>query len=145
MKLKLDLKKKPTLEDLNAWKKFTSGSEALYNKDINFKKKQNSYIIKKIDLHGLTLENANKKVKEVLLSYYKKNVSKVIVITGKGLGSNIEKNPYVSKDLSLLKYSIPDFLRTENSLKTIIKNISKAEIEDGGEGAFYVYLKKIKE
>ena len=53
------MKKKPTLEDLNAWKKFTSGSEALYNKDINFKKKQNSYIIKKIDLHGFTLENAN--------------------------------------------------------------------------------------
>ena len=139
------MKKKPTLEDLNAWKKFTSGSEALYNKDINFRKEQNSYITKKIDLHGFTLENANKKVKEVLLSYYKKNVSKVIVITGKGLGSNIEKNPYVSKDLSLLKYSIPDFLRTENSLKNIIKNISKAEIEDGGEGAFYVYLKKIKE
>ena len=81
----------------------------------------------------------------MLLDYYKKNVSKIIVITGKGLRSNIEKNPYVSKDLSLLKYSIPDFLRTDNDLKSIIKNISKAEIEDGGEGAFYVYLKKIRE
>ena len=145
MKLKLDLKKKPTLEDLNAWKKFTASSETLYNKDINFKKKQNSYIVKKIDLHGFTLESANKKVKEMLLNYHKKNISKVIIITGKGLRSNKEKNPYVSKDLSLLKYSVPDFLRTDNNLKSIIKNISKAEIEDGGEGAFYVYLKKIKE
>ena len=139
------MKKKPTLEDLNAWKKFTASSETLYNKDINFKKKQNSYIVKKIDLHGFTLESANKKVKEMLLNYHKKNISKVIIITGKGLRSNKEKNPYVSRDLSLLKYSVPDFLRTDNNLKNIIKNISKAEIEDGGEGAFYVYLKKIKE
>ena len=145
MKPKLDLKKKPTLEDLNAWKKFTSSSETLYNKDINFKKKQNSYIVKKIDLHGFTLESANKKVKEMLLNYHKKNVCKVIIITGKGLRSNKEKNPYVSKDLSLLKYSVPDFLRTDNNLKSIIKNISKAEIEEGGGGAFYVYLKKIRE
>ena len=67
------------------------------------------------------------------------------MITGKGLRSNNEKNPYVSKDLSLLKYSVPDFLRTNNNLKSIIKNISKAEIEEGGDGAFYVYLKKIRE
>ena len=139
------MKKKRTLEDLNAWKKFTSGSETLYNKDINFIKKQNSYIVKKIDLHGFTLESANKKVKEMLLNYHKKNISKVIIITGKGLRSNKEKNPYVSKDLSLLKYSVPDFLRTDNNLKSIIKNISKAEIEEGGDGAFYVYLKKIRE
>ena len=96
-------------------------------------------------MHGFTLESANKKVKEMLLSYYKKNVSKVIIITGKGLRSSKEKNPYVSKDLSLLKYSVPDFLRTDNNLKSIIKNISKAEIEEGGGGAFYVYLKKIRE
>ena len=133
------MKKKISSEDLKVWKKFTSSNETLYNKDINLKKKQNSYIVKKIDLHGFTLESANKKVKEMLLSYYKKNVSKVIIITGKGLRSSKEKNPYVSKDLSLLKYSVPDFLRTD------IKNISKAEIEEGGGGAFYVYLKKIRE
>ena len=139
------MKKKISSEDLKVWKKFTSSNETLYNKDINFKKKQNSYNVKKIDLHGFTLESANKKVKEMLLSYYKKNVSKVIIITGKGLRSSKEKNPYVSKDLSLLKYSVPDFLRTDNNLKSIIKNISKAEIEEGGDGAFYVYLKKIRE
>ena len=139
------MKNKISSEDLKVWKKFTSSNETLYNKDINLKKKQNSYIVKKIDLHGFTLESANKKVKEMLLSYYKKNVSKVIIITGKGLRSSKEKNPYVSKDLSLLKYSVPDFLRTDNNLKSIIKNISKAEIEEGGGGAFYVYLKKIRE
>ena len=139
------MKKKISSEDLKVWKKFTSSNETLYNKDINFKKKQNSYNVKKIDLHGFTLESANKKIKEMLLSYYKKNVSKVIIITGKGLRSSKEKNPYVSKDLSLLKYSVPDFLRTDNNLKSIIKNISKAEIEEGGDGAFYVYLKKIRE
>ena len=139
------MKKKISPEDLKVWKKFTSTNKTLYNKDINFIKNKNSYIIKKIDWHGFTLENANKKIKEMLLSYYKKNVSKVIVITGKGLRSNNEKNPYVSQDLSLLKYSVPDFLRTDDSLKSIIKNISKAEIKDGGDGVFYIYLKKIKE
>ena len=76
---------------------------------------------------------------------FKENINRIIVITGKGLRSNNTSNPYVSKDLSLLKYSVPDFLRTNNNLKSIIKNISKAEIEEGGDGAFYVYLKKIRE
>ena len=107
--------------------------------------KPGRFLTKKIDLHGYTLDEANLKTKELILSYYKQNIYKVIIITGKGLKSDNEKNPYISKDLSLLKYSVPHYLKTNESLKQVIKNISQADIKDGGEGAFYVYLKKFKE
>ena len=71
-------------------------------------------------------------------------VDKIIVITGKGSRSKNENNPYFSKDLSILKHSVPDFIKSNKNLMKIIKNISEAEIEDGGSGAFYIYLKKIK-
>ena len=146
MKLKFDLKKKPTLEDLNAWKKFISSKEPIKNKDVYLdQKKPKQFLTKKIDLHGYTLDEANLKTKELILSYYKQNIYKVIIITGKGSKSDNEKNPYISKDLSLLKYSVPHYLKTNESLKQVIKNISQADIKDGGEGAFYVYLKKFKE
>ena len=96
-------------------------------------------------MHGYTLDDANKKIKDLLIKYYKEKVHKVIVITGKGLRSKNENNPYISKDLSLLKNSIPEFLSRDENLKEIIKSTSKADIEDGEEGAFYVYLKKFKE
>ena len=81
----------------------------------------------------------------MILNYYKLNIYKVVIVTGKGSRSNNEKNPYISKDLSLLKHSVPHYLKTNESLKQVIKNISEADIKDGGEGAFYVYLKKSKE
>ena len=140
------MKKKPTLEDLNAWKKFLSSKEPIKNKDVYLdQKKPKQFLTKKIDLHGHTLDEANIKIKELILSYYKQSVYKVIIITGKGSKSNNEKNPYISKDLSLLKYSVPHYLKTNESLKQVIKNITQADIKDGGGGAFYVYLKKFKE
>ena len=140
------MKKKPTLEDLNAWKKFLSSKEPIKNKDVYLdQNKPKQFLTKKIDLHGYTLDEANLKTKELILSYYKQNIYKVIIITGKGSKSDNEKNPYISKDLSLLKYSVPHYLKTNESLKQVIKNISQADIKDGGEGAFYVYLKKFKE
>ena len=132
-------------KDKKDWKNFISSKDEISNKDLKITKdKIKKKIIKKIDLHGFSLENANKVIEEFIKQSFEEGVDKIIVITGKGLRSNIEKNPYASKDLSLLKYSIPDFLQTDNDLKSIIKNISKAEIEDGGEGAFYVYLKKLE-
>ena len=140
------MKKKPTLEDLNAWKKFLSSKEPIKNKDVYLdQNKPKQFLTKKIDLHGYTLDEANIKIKELILSYHKQNIYKVIIITGKGSKSDNEKNPYISKDLSLLKYSVPHYLKTNESLKQVIKNISQADIKDGGEGAFYVYLKKFKE
>ena len=140
------MKKKPTLEDLNAWKKFISSKEPIKNKDAYLNQNKSKQLLtKKIDLHGYTLDEANIKTKELILNYYKQNTYKVIIITGKGSRSNNEKNPYISKDLSLLKHSVPHYLKTNESLKQVIKNISEANIKDGGEGAFYVYLKKFKE
>lgn len=140
------MKKKPTLEDLNAWKKFIFSKKPIKDKDVYLdQNKPGQFLTKKIDLHGYTLDEANLKTKELILSYYKQNIYKVIIITGKGSKSDNEKNPYISKDLSLLKYSVPHYLKTNESLKQVIKNISQAEIKDGGEGAFYVYLKKFKE
>ena len=140
------MKKKPTLEDLNVWKKFIFSKKPIKDKDAYLdQNKPGQFLTKKIDLHGYTLDEANLKTKELILSYYKQNIYKVIIITGKGSKSDNEKNPYISKDLSLLKYSVPHYLKTNESLKQVIKNISQAEIKDGGEGAFYVYLKKFKE
>ena len=140
------MKKKPTLEDLNVWKKFIFSKKPIKDKDTYLdQNKPEQFLTKKIDLHGYTLDEANLKTKELILSYYKQNIYKVIIITGKGSKSDNEKNPYISKDLSLLKYSVPHYLKTNESLKQVIKNISQADIKDGGEGAFYVYLKKFKE
>ena len=140
------MKKKPTLEDLNVWKKFIFSKKPIKDKDVYLdQNKPGQFLTKKIDLHGYTLDGANLKIKELILSYYKQNIYKVIIITGKGSKSDNEKNPYISKDLSLLKYSVPHYLKTNESLKQVIKNISQADIKDGGEGAFYVYLKKFKE
>lgn len=140
------MKKKPTLEDLNVWKKFIFSKKPIKDKDVYLdQNKPGQFLTKKIDLHGYTLDEANLKTKELILSHYKQNIYKVIIITGKGSKSDNEKNPYISKDLSLLKYSVPHYLKTNESLKQVIKNISQADIKDGGEGAFYVYLKKFKE
>ena len=140
------MKKKPTSEDLNVWKKFIFSKKPIKDKDAYLdQNKPGQFLTKKIDLHGYTLDEANLKTKELILSYYKQNIYKVIIITGKGSKSDNEKNPYISKDLSLLKYSVPHYLKTNESLKQVIKNISQADIKDGGEGAFYVYLKKFKE
>ena len=140
------MKKKLTPEDLNVWEEFISSKKPVINKDTYSDQNELKQLLtKKIDLHGYSLDEANIKIKELILSYHKQSIYKVVVITGKGSRSSNEKNPYISKDLSLLKYSVPDYLKTNESLKQVIKNITQADIKDGGEGAFYVYLKKFKE
>tara|TARA_B110000003_G_C16460363_1_gene461589 strand:- start:56 stop:478 length:423 start_codon:yes stop_codon:yes gene_type:complete len=140
------LKKKISEKDLKDWQNFIENKDPVNNKDFNLDQvKQQKPQIKKIDLHGNTIVEANNRVKEVLQTFYKENISKVIIITGKGNRSNNENNPYVSKDLSLLKNSVPDFLQNNEEMKKIIISMSKADIRDGGEGAFYVFLRKFKE
>ena len=130
-------------KDKEDWKNFISGKEKLPNKDNNTKLK--SYFeTRLIDLHGYTLEQANNRIEEFIKKSYIENVRKLIVVTGKGLHSQNEKNPYVSKDLSILKYSVPEFILNNESLKKMILQIEEAKIEDGGSGAFYIYLKKVK-
>ena len=128
-------------KDKKDWEDFLSSDENLPNKDINLKERK----IKRVetfDLHGFSLDEANKKVKELILNSYEKKVNKLIIVTGKGLHSQNEKDPYVSKELGILKYSVPEYIRSDNELMKIINNIEYANIQDGGDGAFYIYLKK---
>ena len=128
-------------KDKKAWDDFLSNDEKLYDKDIKLDKK-NQFKTKHIDLHGFTLEQANQTIKKFIADCYQNNVSKIIVVTGKGLHSNVKKDPYVSKDLSILKYSVPEYIKNNEELMKKIIEIKDAEIEDGGMGAFYVFLKK---
>ena len=139
------MKRKISDKDKKDWKNFISNKEKLSNKDLYLSNnKIEKKIIKTIDLHGFSLENANNVIEEFITKCFENNVSKIIVITGKGLRSKSSENPYVSKDLSILKYSVPDFIKSKSNLMKIIKKIEEAEIEDGGGGAFYIFLKKFK-
>ena len=128
-------------KDKKDWEKFISSNERLHNKDTKFKEKISSKI-KSIDLHGYTLEQANKTIEDFIIKSYEEKINKLIVVTGKGIHSQNEKDPYVSKDLSILKYSVPEFISKNKNLMNIINDIQDAKIEDGGGGAFYIYLKK---
>ena len=109
----------------------------------NLKKK--TYLkIRSIDLHGYTLEEANKSIENFIIKSFEEKINKIIVVTGKWLNSQNEKDPYVSKDLSILKYSVPEFISNNKILMNIIHEITDAKIEDGGSGAFYIFLKKNK-
>ena len=128
-------------KDKKDWEKFISSNERLHNKDTKFKEKISSKI-KSIDLHGYTLEQANKTIEDFIIKSYEEKINKLIVVTGKGIHSQNEKDPYVSKDLSILKYSVPEFISKNKNLMKIIYDIKEAKIEDGGTGAFYIFLKK---
>ena len=129
-------------KDKKDWERFLSNDEKLPNKD--FKSKNKKFLkTKSLDLHGYSLEQANKAIEDLILKSFDKKINKLIIVTGKGLHSQNEKDPYVSKDLSILKYSVPEYIRKNKELMSIVYEISDAKIEDGGEGAFYIYLKKI--
>ena len=128
-------------KDKKDWNDFLSNDEKLPNKDFNLDKRKVSKI-KHIDLHGFTLDHANKTIEKFIDDCYQNGVSKIIVVTGKGLHSNVEKDPYVSKDLSILKYSVPEYIENNLELMKKIIEIKDAEIEDGGSGAFYIFLRK---
>ena len=128
-------------KDKKDWENFLSKNEKLPNKDIKLDKKI-PLEIRSIDLHGYTLEQANKSIENFIIKSYQEKINKLIVVTGKGIHSQNEKDPYVSKDLSILKYSVPEFVKKDDELIKIVKSIEEASEEDGGKGAFYVYLKK---
>jgi len=135
------LKKKISDKDKQDWESFIKNNEKVPNKDILVKKNIIRKLTRTIDLHGYTLEKANKKIDEFINNCYQNEIGKIIVITGKGLRSNSASDPYVSKDLSILKHSIPEFIGSNKELMKKIIKISDANIEDGGSGAFYIYLK----
>ena len=128
-------------KDKKAWEEFLSNDEELPDKDLILNKNKKQKILH-LDLHGYTLEKANSTIKENIEKAYENYVSKIIVVTGKGLHSDVEKDPYVSKDLSILKYSVPEFIKNNIELMKKIIEIKDAKKDDGGGGAFYIFLKK---
>ena len=128
-------------KDKQDWENFLNNKEKIPNKDFVHKKNIRYEKIKKIDLHGYTIEEANKAVEQFIQKCFDEDVTKIIVITCKGLRSKNVENPYLSKDLSILKYSVPEFIENNKSLTQLIIETTDAKIEDGGSGAFYIYLK----
>ena len=128
-------------KDKQDWENFLNNKEKIPNKDFVYKKDIRHEKIKKIDLHGHTIEQANEAIDQFIQKSSDENVTKIIVITGKGLRSKNIENPYLSKDLSILKYSVPEFIENNRRLTKLIIEITDAKIEDGGGGAFYIFLK----
>ena len=128
-------------KDKKDWENFILSEEKLTNKDHKLKKTK-VLTTRSIDLHGYTLDRAHEACKEFIFKSYIDKINKLIIVTGKGLHSENEKNPYVSKDLSILKYSVPHYIKKNADLMKLIREISEASVEDGGQGAFYIYLKK---
>ena len=128
-------------KDKQDWENFLNTKEKVPNKDFVHKKNIRYDKIKRIDLHGYTIEEANKAIEQFIQQCFDESVTKIIVITGKGLRSKNVENPYLSKDLSILKYSVPEFIEKNKSLTQFIIETTDAKIEDGGSGAFYIYLK----
>ena len=137
------MNKKLSKKDLKIWKDFIEGKEKLFNKDsinkdLKYRKKEST-----IDLHGFSLEEANSKIEKFITTCFEKKIEKLNIITGKGLRSMVEQNPYQSKDLSILKYSVPEFIKSNSELMRIIKKIED-NTNNKNSGFFTLFL-KIKE
>jgi len=128
-------------KDKKDWEDFLLKDQKLPNKDNSKKKLERGKVIS-IDLHGYTLEEANQTVENFINKSFENNISKLIIVTGKGLHSDNISDPYVSKNYSILKYSVPEFIKKNQELMTKIYDIKEADIKDGGDGAFYIFLKK---
>ena len=128
-------------KDKKDWENFLSKKDKLQDKDNNQKKINLKKSIT-LDLHGYSLDEANEKISHLIKSSYDRGINKLIIVTGKGIHSQNEKDPFVSKDLGILKYSVPEYINNNEELMELINNIQVASIEDGGSGAFYVNLKK---
>ncbi len=135
-------KKKISQKDLNAWKNYLKSPNDIVDKDLQLKSSNlsNRY---RYDLHGFTLIEANEKVKEIILSCIKKNYNEILLITGKGIHSNVEQDVYASQDLSKLKYSVPEFIKSDSEISKYITSIKNADRKDGGDGAIVIKLKRL--
>ena len=128
-------------KDKKDWENFLSNKEKLQDKE-NIFKKDRIVKIKTLDLHGYSLDEANDKINNLIRNSYNQGITKLTIVTGKGIHSQNENDPYVSKDLGILKYSVPNYIKNNGELMDMINEIQDASIDDGGTGAFYIILKK---
>ena len=136
-------KKEPNQEDKKAWEEYIKNPSDIYDKDqstSNSIQRKERY---KFDLHGFTLDEANKKVKKIIEHCVKNNFRELLLITGKGIHSTSDDDAYISKDLGKLKYSVPEFIKTNLELNKFIISIKDAEKKDGGEGALIIKFKNL--
>ena len=134
--------KKISDQDKKDWKKFIDDNEKLENKDKEIQKNEKNFIIKSIDLHGYTLDNANKTISEFINKCYLEGVESIKVITGKGSRSKNKEDPYLSTDLSILKYSVPNYIKNNSELMKKIKELGLDSVNDVSQGTFDILLKK---
>ena len=136
-------KKNISQEDIDTWKNYIKNPTDIVDKDYVKKSNLSKGYRFSFDLHGFTLVDANHKVKEIILSCVKKNYKEILFITGKGIHSNTDKDVYISKDLSKLKYSVPEFIKSDLDLSKHILSVSNADLSDGGDGAIIIKLKRL--
>ena len=136
-------KKDLSKEDINTWKSYIKNPSDIYDKDKNSLQNQERKDRFKFDLHGYTLDEANLKVRELIIKCVKNKYKEILLITGKGLHSNSDGDAYVSKNLSKLKYSVPEFIKSNEELSKLIISLSDADLKDGGEGAILIKLKNL--
>ena len=135
-------KKEISEKEIKLWEEYLKNPKDIFDKELK-KKKLNQIERYRFDLHGFTLLEANKKVRELIVTCQKNNLKEILLITGKGLHSNTDQNTYVSKELSKLKFAVPEYIRSQKELSDQIIEIEQANIKDGGEGAIIIKLKKL--
>ena len=136
-------KKEPNQEDKKTWEDYIKNPSDIYDKDKNLSNNSQRKDRYKFDLHGFTLDEANKKVRDLINHCIKNNFKELLLITGKGIHSNSEEDAYISKELGKLKYSVPEFIKTNSDLNKLIISINDAERKDGGGGAIIIKLKNL--
>lgn len=136
-------KKDLSKEDKETWDNFTRQPSDIYDKDLQIADDNPRKNRLRYDLHGFTLEDANKKVKNLILSGIRNKYKEILLITGKGLHSNTEEDTYVSKNLSKLRFSVPEFINSCDELSKFVVSISEASLKDGGSGAILIKLKNL--
>ena len=130
-------------DDRKAWEEYIKNPSDIHDKDKNYSIENDKKGRFKYDLHGYTLDDANTKVKEIILSCKENNYKEILLITGKGLHSKNDKDVYISKDLGTLRYSVPEFIKSDRDINHLIVSINEAEIRDGGAGAILIKLKNL--
>jgi DNA-nicking Smr family endonuclease len=132
-------------KDKRDWDDFTKQMSNIIVEESDFLEEDQKKIkVRKLDLHGYSLDDANKIIKKFIIESFNKRYNKLLIVTGKGLRSKSYDNPYVSKNLSVLKNSVPEYIKNDDNLNSIINKITKADQKDGGEGAINIFLKNNK-
>ena len=128
---------------MNTWENYIKNPSDIYDKDKDLSTNSTNKSRFKFDLHGYSLDDANKKVREIILQCISKKYRELLLITGKGIHSTNEKDAFISKDLGKIKFSVPEFIKNDQELNSFIISINEAEKKDGGDGAILIKLRSL--